>query len=257
MSSVTYPIQTILEYHHITEHYGIIELPYGPMLVNMHDPAMGLLRESVNEIRELQQFAQGIILDIGANVGSHCINWAKVAQHIHAFEPHPVTFNNLCANLLLHMAKNVTPYKIALGAYCGDAKLDDFDITGEHYSMGAYIGNGPLTVPMRTIDSYNFSPVHFMKIDTEGSEYEILKGANQTLQRESPIVFVEIHRTELIEPILNFMKERDYETLEFVSYFMKDKETNEDISLTRGQIFWKAGRIVWMEQSELSALPVT
>ncbi len=251
MSRVTYPIDTKMEYHHITEHYGIIELPYGPMLVNTHDPAMSLLRESVGEIKELQQFAHGVVLDIGANVGSHSINWAKVTQQIHAFEPHPTTFNNLCANLLLHMAQNVTPYNVALGAYNGEAMLDDFDITQPHYSMGAFIGQvgvQSIRVPMRTIDSYNFSPVHFIKIDTEGSEFEILKGANLTLQRESPIVFVEIHKTELIEPILTFMGERHYLTMEFISYYMKDKVTQDDIPLTRGQLFWKEGRIKWVEQ---------
>jgi FkbM family methyltransferase len=251
MSIVTYAYDVAVEYQRITEHYGIMQLPYGPMVVNMNDPAMGLLRESVGEIKELQQFVEGVVIDVGANVGSHSVNWAKKAQIIHAFEPHPNTFNNLCANLLLHMSRNVSPYQIALGAYNGDAMLDDFDLTQKHFSMGAFVGQvgeHSIKVPMRTIDSFNFAPVHFIKIDTEGGEYEVLKGANVTLQRESPIVFVEIHLTHLIEPIIEFMKERGYETLEFISYFMKDKDTGADIPLTRGQMFWKEGRIVWMKQ---------
>lgn len=250
MGPVTYTHdKTTAEYWRIAEHYGILELPYGPMIVNMHDPSMPImLRENIQEIRDLQQFATSVVLDIGANVGSHSVNFAKTAGQVYAFEPHPRTYNNLCANLLLHLCPNVTPLNMALGAYNGEAQLGDFDITEEHFSMGAYVGNGTLKIQIRTIDSFCFSPVNFIKIDTEGYEFEILRGANNTLQRESPIVFVEIHLNELIGPIIAYMEERGYETREFVSYFIMDKDTGERRPLTRGQLFWKPGRIEWAEK---------
>ena len=217
------------------------------MIVNRHDPSMPImLKENIGEIEQLQQFAIGIVLDVGANVGSHSIHFAKTAAKVYAFEPHPQTFNNLCANLCIHYCPNVKPYNIALGSYNGDAQLGDFDISQEHFSMGAFVGSGELKVPIRTIDSFLYSPVNFIKIDTEGYEFEILRGADQTLQRESPIVFVEIHLTELIDPIIEYMSARGYHSREYISYFMMDKDTNEKKALTRGQIFWKDGRIQWL-----------
>ena len=208
-----------------------------------------MLPENFSEIKELQQFATGIVLDVGANVGSHSVNFAKTAKQVFSFEPHPVTFNNLCANLLLHTCLNVHPYNIALGSYNGDTQLGDFDLFKEHFSMGAYVGSGTLKIPIRTIDSFVYSPVDFIKIDTEGHEFEILKGASVTLQRESPIVFVEIHYNEFIEPIIEYMSGLGYQGREFISYFMMDKDTNERKPLTRGQIFWKEGRIQWQERN--------
>ena len=249
METVTFDTEKrTAEYQRISEHYGIIQLPYGPMLVNMHDPSMPImLPENFAEIKELQQFASGVVLDIGANVGSHSINFSKTADQVFSFEPHPQTFNNLCANLCIHYCRNVKPYNIALGSYNGEAQLGDFDISEEHFSMGAYVGSGTLKIPIRTIDSFLFSPLNFMKIDTEGYEFEILRGASQTLQRESPIVFVEIHLTELIDPIIAYMSGLGYHSREFISYYMMDKDTNERRMLTCGQIFWKEGRIMWNE----------
>ena len=215
----------------------------------MHDPSMPImLPENYGEIKELQQFATGVVLDVGANVGSHSVNFAETAEQVHAFEPQPRTFNNLCANLCIHVCPNVKPHNVALGSYNGETQIGDFDISEEHFSMGAFVGSGTLKIPIRTIDSYFFSPVNFIKIDTEGYEFEILRGATITLKRESPIVFVEIHINELIDPIIAFMEELGYQTREFISYFIMDKDTNERRPLTRGQLFWKEGRIVWANE---------
>lgn len=216
------------------------------MLINTHDPSMpSMLLENIGEIENLMQFiAGGTVLDVGANVGSHTINFAKRAGWVYAFEPHPVTFNNLCANLLLHEASNVTPLNMALGSYNGETLIGEYDIREEHYSMGSFVGYGSLKTPMRTIDSLVYSQLSFIKIDTEGHEFEVLKGANVTLQRESPIVFVEVHRTDLIEPITGYMSERGYNAREYISYIMRTKE-GEDKPLTYGHLFYKEGRIVW------------
>ena len=54
MDAVTYTTEKqTATYQRISEHYGIIQLPYGPMIVNMHDPSMPImLPENVGEIKE-------------------------------------------------------------------------------------------------------------------------------------------------------------------------------------------------------------
>lgn len=218
------------------------------MLINLHDPAVEItMRQHVREIEQLQQFAEGVVIDAGANVGSHSVCFSRTAQVVYAFEPFRPTFNNLCANLALNLSLNVIPINKALGVYCGEAFMPDLDMTQKHYSMGTFVGNGTHRVDVCTIDSLALSPVHFIKIDTEGAEYDILQGATHTLQRENPIVYVEIHKPVLVDPIREYMTARGYTNREFLSYFMENPDVpgGPPVLLTNGYVFWKGGRIVW------------
>jgi FkbM family methyltransferase len=228
------------------------------MLLHKNEAAApSILAAHYHEIQQLAGFASGIVVDIGANVGSHSIVWSRSpkVEHIHAFEPHPRTFLNLCANLLLNDTRGVKTHECALGAYNGAALLSDYDDSQKHFNMGSYVATKIgedltslaqdvlIPVEMRTLDSFALSPVHFIKIDTEGYEFEILRGASGTLKRESPIVFVEVHYQALIEPIKDFMGVHGYTGKEYLSYrYEKDGET---APLTWGYLYWKKGRIVW------------
>ncbi len=240
----------------INEHYRILNLPYGSMLINRHDPCLPInLQENMQEIEGLCQFARGNVLDVGANVGSHSMNFARVADMVYAFEPHPHTFYNLCANILLNSAMNVQPFNFALGSDTdvlegnGSTTVWNIDPHQKNSAMGMEVGIGSLPVPIRTIDSLDISPLHFIKIDTEGHEYEILKGAAITLIRENVIVYVEIHSEALRESIVPFMTASGFLGTEYVHthYIEQDAEM-----CTYGYLFWKEGRIVWGEDQPSS-----
>ncbi len=216
------------------------------MVINAHDPLLEVnLQENVREIEDLMQFARGTVLDVGANVGSHSINFARVADTVYAFEPQPRTFYNLCANLLLNLVYNVLPLNIALGSYDGQTNVANLDPTQPNTPMGVQVGNGAQQIPMRTIDTLEISPVHFIKIDVEGHELEVLKGAVETLDRENPIVFVEIHEKGLIQPIIDLMEGHGYIAQEHITVCMPD-ENNEPIWLTTGYLCYREGRIKWV-----------
>ena len=233
----------------ITEHYDSLTVPYGTMIINHHDPLLaGNLQENVSEIKELMQFCKGIVIDVGANVGSHTINFARVADIVYAFEPQPRTYYNLCANLLLNLVYNVVPLNRAIGSYNGLTNVANLDPTKPNTPMGVTVGNGAQVVPMCTIDSLELSPVHFIKIDTEGHEFEVLRGAEETLKRESIITYVEIHKKELIEPIKEFMIALGHIAQEYLTVFCPDPDhPGTDLWLTTGYLFYKEGRITWVE----------
>jgi hypothetical protein len=50
---------------------------------------------------------------------------------------------------------------------------------------------------VKTLDSYNFDKVDFIKIDVEGYEPEVLEGAKQLINRHRPIIFFEVNLPEL------------------------------------------------------------
>ena len=57
------------------------------------------------------------------------------------------------------------------------------DITGEYKTI---------SVPVRTLDDYSFTNVALIKIDVEGHEFDVLKGAELTIAREKPVMIIEI-----------------------------------------------------------------
>ena len=61
----------------------------------------------------------------------------------------------------------------------------------------------PMTVPRVTVDSLDLSDVRFVKVDVEGHELPALRGAEQTVRRDRPLLLVEVEeRIQPIEPVL-------------------------------------------------------
>lgn len=212
------------------------------MIINGHDPTLATnLDENQKEIEGLLQFAYGTVLDIGANVGSHAISFARQADIVYAFEPHPHTYWNLCANVLINSAYNVVPMQCALSSQDGPTTVWNIDPHQRNTAMGMEIGKPlgrDITVPMQRLDSLGIPNIFFIKIDVEGHELEVLRGAQETLKEQSPIVFVEIHRDHLREACKSLMTELGYMAHEYVV-------TDYGEGKTWGYVFWKEGKIVW------------
>jgi len=54
-----------------------------------------------------------------------------------------------------------------------------------------------VTVPMRTLDSFDYTDIGFIKIDVEGYEYKVLLGAKETIKKYRPVLLVEQNRGNL------------------------------------------------------------
>lgn len=230
----------------ITDHYGVLTLPYGPLIINTHDKLLPTnLQENQQEIKELCTYARGVVLDIGANVGSHSINFSRLARVVHAFEPQPRIFYNLCANLLINHVYNVVPYNLALGNENGITYVAALDPTLPGSPMGVAVGQGSQPTRIQTLDSLGISPVNFVKIDVEGHEMEVLKGGRETIQREAPIVYVEIHHAELIDQVRDYMRDLAYLERKYIE--VHTTHEGQDVILTVGYLFWREGSIVWVE----------
>jgi FkbM family methyltransferase len=137
--------------------------------------------------------SRGCFIDVGANVGMWTRFIAKKGYVVHAFEPDPRAYKQL--KELAKSFPNVNVYPNALGEYNSEAKLnihessghDSFVFQGEDF-IGRY-----KTVPIRTLDSFNLKNVGLIKIDTEGYEVPILKGAERTIKENKPRLIIEVH----------------------------------------------------------------
>jgi len=132
---------------------------------------------------------QKTALDIGAQVGIYSLAMAPKSKHVHAFECCPQTFNYLCANLALNnLSHRVTPHRIGASDQDGNTEMVIRD-PGDGGSNGIEIFQRDrdlqtpvVTVERRTLDSFGFESVGFLKIDVEGHELSVLKGAQKTLE---------------------------------------------------------------------------
>ncbi|MGH9325177.1 MAG: FkbM family methyltransferase [Terriglobia bacterium] len=138
------------------------------------------------------------VVDVGANVGAFALYQAlkKKAKMVVAFEPSPNTFRRLAANVALNSVHTVRTMNAAVGESCGTLSFLEAP-----FSMNSRVteiaDDGAVSVPCVTLDSslksLGIGKVDLLKIDTEGYEMQVLKGASEALERTERIV-MEIHR---------------------------------------------------------------
>jgi FkbM family methyltransferase len=150
------------------------------------------------------------VLDVGANIGAHTLWMARrvgPAGSVIAFEPQRAVFQTLCANMALNGMTNVDPYWAAVGAQPGYVTVPRLDPTAAaNFGATSLIWGHPGDkVRMMSIDELELSACRMIKVDVEGMELDALKGAEATISRLRPILYVENDGREagLIEFILD------------------------------------------------------
>lgn len=125
-------------------------------------------------------------VDVGGHVGLWSFNLAPAFVHVHAFEP--VAEHRACFGKNVQ-APNVTLHACALGATEGSVSIHTAPTsTGDSWVKG----DGD--IPMVTLDSVGLEGVDFIKIDCEGYEENVLRGAVETITRDRPVIIVEQKR---------------------------------------------------------------
>jgi FkbM family methyltransferase len=138
-----------------------------------------------------------LAVDAGAATGLYAYFMGKVASSVHCFEPNPDIFRKL----ELGRGRNIMAYNVALSDFAGTATLHLPPTGAGEASLEAHPGRGSdikvWQVETRTLDSYSFQDVGFLKIDVEGHEEAPLRGARQTIARSKPAIFIEIEERHL------------------------------------------------------------
>ncbi|MBM1555077.1 FkbM family methyltransferase [Sulfitobacter mediterraneus] len=141
----------------------------------------------------------GICLDVGANIGNHAVNFAGVFDHVHAFEPNEKALDLLRINARLRPNVTVHPVGLSDRSHVLEVIQPAFNLGG----TGASATNGnPLdekvALQLNALDEMQLpldgKRITFMKIDVEGHEPEVIRGAAQTLSDHSPVLGIEVDR---------------------------------------------------------------
>lgn len=161
------------------------------------------------------------VIDIGTNIGNHMLYWASElgAKKITCFEPNDFNRAILEKNIELnYLQPIVTFHSCALGAESGKGIQKNFTL--DNTGMNRIdITDDPATgsgIDIKKLDDFNISPVDFIKIDVEGFEAAVLKGAADTISKNKPVIMIEVfdsNRQE-VEAIMQGYQYKKFITLE-------------------------------------------
>ena len=154
-------------------------------------------------------------IDIGANLGLFTFFMSRASKHVFAFEPNPYPLENL-KDLV---DSNVTILPIALGNNDGPVEIKIPHHRKGWSSNGASLASKEindgkiLNIQCRKLDSLNIENIGLIKIDVEGFEIEVIRGAKDTILKNKPVMIIEneIVHTKDTNELFTIMNEFGYD----------------------------------------------
>lgn len=151
-----------------------------------------------------QDFASGVALDVGANIGNHSVFMARYFSRVLSFEPNPTALALLRCNLELTGARHVEVFPVGLADCAGT--LDFMQNKSGNLGGSGFAFAGLRVGTVISCDVVKGDEVLtpgvlggalcLVKVDVEGAELAALRGLAATLRRERPLVLFESNRAD-------------------------------------------------------------
>lgn len=172
------------------------------LFVSNKDSGLGLMLRSKGEFEPVQSklFTRAIkkgdvIFDIGANIGYYTVLASKLVDlkgKVYAFEPDPDNLKLLEKNILLNKCSNVVVVPMAVSERAGTLTFKK-DLSNPGESKISEKGN--VKVKATTLDKFitsrRIKKIDLIKVDVEGAEINVLKGARTLIGRKDIKMFFE------------------------------------------------------------------
>ena len=132
-----------------------------------------------------------VTIDVGGAAGIMSTHFCKHSKEVHAFEAVPPVFKQL--NKLTQKFDNITCHEAAVSNKEGVVEFYVDDKRLSNSGIQDLVGGQKIEVKSVTVDSFNFENVGFIKVDTEGTELDVLEGARNTITKYLPTCMVECY----------------------------------------------------------------
>ncbi len=169
--------------------------------VNQFDSSVFYSKYAIDELTTLDSVRNKDIIDAGGYVGDTALLFSSYTdKSIHVFEASPSNMDIIRETIRLNQLENIVPVSKALGEESGTATFS----LGERNSCNSLVErpgyNYPnhIEVPVITLDDYvreNNLEVGLIKVDIEGGEQLLLKGAVETIRTQHPILLISIYHS--------------------------------------------------------------
>ena len=170
----------------------------------------------------------GFSIDVGAHTGIYSIIGSinKKLPMMVSIEPHFLNYGRLLDNLKINPLSAKHCYLAAASNQNGTLKFDA-SINTYHTSGGKISEKGGISVNSIMIDNINFTKrVVAMKIDTEGHEFNVLAGAQKTIQTYKPEILFEIN-SDSFDSCINLLKKYGY------NFYYINEENEKIVSVNK------------------------
>ena len=207
-----------------TEGYNAVtQWKYGYAVYNKNDLYIGKAVEKYGEFSEFEidLFRQicrpgDVVLEVGANIGTHTVALSNiVGEHglVYALEPQPIIFYTLCANVAINSLSNVHCLNLAAGATEGFVLIPNinYEEPGNYGSIEVDKFKKGNQIRRVRLDNHITVPsLRLLKIDVEGMESEVIRGAKKLISRHNPVIYVENDRPEKSKALIELIRSLDY-----------------------------------------------
>ena len=211
-----------------------------------------------NEIELLERFIKPGTdsIDVGVYRGVYSFEMSKYSKNVHSFEPNPIIFEYINKNLK-KIINNIFLYNYALSNKNEviDLKVpirndkynrENFE---EFYELGRATIHQENTfkryekfqITSKKIDEFNFkNNISFIKIDVEGHELEVIKGGEEIISKNKPILLVEIeerYSQNKVSDTINYINKLGYISHYYDNKILKKTSELNNLSLFNNYIF--------------------
>lgn len=169
-------------------------------------------------LTRLPRTKRGVILDIGANVGTHSLCFALHFETVHSFEPNSLLWSRFERNVEINGFRNMRLHYVGLGDK--ESEMPFYLIENNNFGLGTFsrveqydlplkqVGTAKVVVGDRYLSNQEIDKIDAVKIDVQGFEPEVLRGLTNTLGATRPIVWCEIgagakSKIETVSDLLN------------------------------------------------------
>ena len=197
----------------------------------------GTYEELEAKIMEEKIKVGNIVVDVGANIGLHALNMARIVGNtgqVFAFEPEPSNFKILEKNVKINNYQNIILEQKAIGDKHGKTTLYQSDHPGRHRIFPqTKDAIGKVQVDYTSLDKYFLDSnlvdkINFIKIDVEGLEFGVLKGMENILNKNNKIkILFELMPKNTIEAGFSPIELLNYLTSHNFKIYCIDEKTKK------------------------------
>lgn len=202
---------------------GLLLAEIDPLLLNQMEP---VLSETITKMDLRDQIA----IDVGASYGYYSLLLSRCVGDfglVYAFEPDPDSLLRLARNLELNHVRNVTllPYALSDNTHADlwtvnpNEPWDNKIVSPAESAALPNLNTRPIvSIPIDImLESFRGKRIALIKIDVEGSEVSVLRGAEKLLQEHRPTIVIELHSADLATQTFQILSLYGYrwDTVEF------------------------------------------